>query len=87
LVARSTGGHRLFAAVITRAVLDFHSTARCDAQARRSARLFLFSDNPNVTRLREYLQFLVADPDAFIRRLRRGLLDGSIRPTKVAVPD
>ena len=78
---------RLIGAVIQRAVLDYHSKAKCDVFARRSARVFLFSDNPQKSRLRLYAGLLFRDPETFIVRLRAGVKDGSIRPKKVATPE
>jgi hypothetical protein len=83
----ATPEKRLIGAVVLRAVLDFHSVARCDRNARRSARIFLFSDNPRKSLLREYLALLFQDPEGELRRLRAGVLDGSIRPKKVATPE
>lgn len=78
---------RLIGAIIQRAILDYHSKAKCDVFARRSARVFLFSDNPRKSLLRKYLALLFQDPDREIARLRAGVLDGSIRPKKVATPE
>jgi hypothetical protein len=76
---------KLIGAIILRAVLDYHSTAIADRHAKRSARLFLFSDNRRVSNLRAFMELLYSDPDVHIRRLRAGVLDGTIRPQKVVV--
>jgi hypothetical protein len=75
---------RLIGAIILRAIFDYRSTGPDSKRARRSAEKFLFSDNPRLSRLRWWLSFLYQNPDEQIARLRRGVLDGSIAPTKVA---
>lgn len=70
----------IFIAVIEKAILDYQGTAKgIEQQHRRSARIFLFSDNPNLSNLHLYAGWLFLDPEAFISTLRAGLLSGRIK--------
>lgn len=77
---------RLWGAVVIRAVLDYTSPTT-DHHVRRSARRFLFSDNPRVTDLRLMAALFTPDPEGFVRKLRQGLEDGTINPLRVVLPD
>lgn len=78
---------RLLASVILRAVFDYQALTRYDRHHRRSARVFLFHDDPDRSDLRLMAEYLFADPDAFVRRLRRELRRGKLKPRRAAVPD
>lgn len=76
----------IFGAVIQRAVLDYMSTAKSERHNRRTARTFLFSDNPNRSPLRLYAEWLFTNPDAFVDRLRKELKKGTLSPKQVSCP-
>ena len=78
---------KLVAAIIQRAVLDYYSTTRADKRARKSAIKFLFSDDPEQSRLRLYAELVFRDPDGFIDCLRRAVRANLIKPNKVVMSD
>lgn len=75
---------RLLLAVILRAVFDYTSVARADREHRRTARIFLFSDNPRLSDFRLMAQLLFTDHERVVEGIRSGLKNGTLRPTKVA---
>lgn len=75
---------RLFTAVILRAVLDYHSKVPSEIEHRRTARIFLFSDDPELSPLREYLELMFSNPDAVLSRLRSDVRKGRLRPKQIA---
>lgn len=74
----------IFGAVIQRAILDYMNTTDTERAHRRTAKVFLFSDNPHRSPLRLYAEWLFTNPDAFIKRLRRELRKGTLSPKQVA---
>lgn len=66
-------------AVIMRAIHDYAGEAQVALEHRRSARQFLFNDDPKFSNLRLFAELLFRDPDGFIRELRRRLKEGSIQ--------
>jgi hypothetical protein len=79
--------HRLLVAVVLRAVFDYLSKSKFDRHHRRSARKFLFSDDPEHSDLLVMAELFTPNPDEFVRRLRYRLLEGTLKPHRAAVPD
>lgn len=80
----SVAERRLFTAVILRAVLDYQSKAPEEVEHRRTARIFLFSDDPELSPLREYLELMFSRPDAVLERLRDDVKHGRLKPKQIA---
>ncbi|MBX9580497.1 MAG: hypothetical protein K2X87_09330 [Gemmataceae bacterium] len=78
---------RLLASVILRAIFDYLSVAAADREHRRTARQFLFGDDPRRTDLRLMAEHLFADPDWFVARLRAELRAGVLDKPRAVVPD
>lgn len=73
----------LYGAVIQRAVLDYQSRSKADQEHRRTARVFLFSDDPELSPLHYYAELLFTDPRGFVERLRKEVKKGTLRPKQV----
>ena len=75
---------KLYVAVIQRAILDYAGRGRGALENKRSARIFLFEDDPDKSPLRYYVELIFSNPDGFISRLRDDVLAGKLHPKQVS---